>query len=94
MCSPHTTPSGADCRNGLLFTSTLHDLRHHAPSKLLARCVPVATLAKMLGHSVAVLLDTYEHASRSDTEVARDAVERVWSHDRVMSVSRTGLSAL
>lgn len=74
--------------------TTTHDLRHHAASELLALGVPVATLAKMLGHSVAVLLATYAHARKSDTERAREAMERAWTQDRVMPVSRPTLTAL
>jgi integrase len=74
--------------------TTTHDLRHHAASELLADGVPVATLAKMLGHSVAVLLATYAHARKSDTDRARDAMDRVWGQDRVMPVSQTALRSV
>lgn len=55
---------------------TPHGLRHHAGSMMVHHGVPPATAARVLGHSVAVLLATYAHALPSGDDIARRAMER------------------
>ncbi len=68
---------------------TPHGLRHHAGSVLLHHRVPPVTVARILGHSVEVLLRTYAHALPSGEDMARQAmaearldVSRAVSRDR------------
>lgn len=66
---------------------TPHGLRHHAGSVLLHHGVPPVTVARILGHSVQVLLSTYAHALPSGDDVARQ-VMAVASGAGVTDVSR------
>lgn len=54
---------------------TPHGLRHHAGSVLLHHGVPPVTVARILGHSVEVLLRTYAHALPSGDDMARAAMQ-------------------
>jgi integrase len=55
---------------------TPHGLRHSAGSTMLHHGVPPATVGRVLGHSVAVLLSTYAHALPSGDDLARRAMEQ------------------
>jgi integrase len=48
-------------KNSGLPSIRLHDCRHTAASILLSHGIPAATVAEMLGHSMAILLSTYTH---------------------------------
>lgn len=52
----------------------LHDARHTAASQLLEAGVPVATVAKWLGHDPAVLLRTYAHVPDDALAAVGDAL--------------------
>ncbi len=73
-------------RAGLPAGTGTHALRHAAGSHMLAERVPVTTVAKVLGHSVKVLLETYAHALPNADDLAREAMESAWSVSR--SVAR------
>jgi integrase len=62
---------------------TPHGLRHHAGSVLLHHGVPPVTVARILGHSVEVLLRTYAHAMPSGEDMARRAMAEAWTQDGV-----------
>jgi integrase len=66
---------------------TPHGLRHHAGSTMLHHGVPPATVARVLGHSVAVLLSTYAHALPSGDDLARRAMEQSRPEDVSWTVS-------
>lgn len=57
----------------------IHDLRHTAASLMLARGVPITTVAKTLGHSnTAVTLSTYAHAIEGDQEIAARVMDEIF----------------
>lgn len=86
-----TTASGGPMRNSNFRRRTwlpaleaagiepfrLHDLRHHAASRLLAEGVPLPAVAKVLGHSSpAVTARVYSHAFEDDLEDAAAVMDR------------------
>lgn len=67
---------------------TPHGLRHHAGSVLLHHGVPPVTVARILGHSVEVLLRTYAHALPSGDDMARQAMTEAFRADVPSGVPR------
>jgi integrase len=55
----------------------LHDLRHSHATELLNRRVPPHEVAHRLGHSVAILLRTYAHATEKGGEAAAAAAGEI-----------------
>lgn len=66
-CAPYDWPSWQWTRTRRLVSGAehirLHDLRHRAATRLLARGISPADVAQRLGNTPAVLLRTYSHAA-------------------------------
>jgi len=67
-----------------------HDLRHTYASVLLSGGVSVPAAADYLGHSPAVLLETYAHLVPADHDRARSAVEVAFAHSAEDSLRTAG----
>lgn len=80
----------AVARAGLPAGTGTHALRHAAGSHMLAERVPVTTVAKVLGHSVKVLLETHAHALPNADDQAREAMESAWAVSRTVSRAASG----
>jgi integrase len=66
----------------------LHDLRHSCASLLLGDGVAAQTVASLLGHSeVKTTLNVYGHVSRSQTQDAATAMDRLLGHQHAVQQS-------
>jgi integrase len=72
-----------------LRAARFHDTRHTFASTLLSGGVSVAAAADYLGHSPAVLLQTYAHLMPADHERARSVVQSAFDRDLVCHVRVT-----
>lgn len=73
-------------RAGLPTGTTIHDLRHHCASVLLAAGESVVAVAERLGHETATLvLKTYGHLMPDSEDRTRRAVDEAWSGITVAS---------
>jgi integrase len=86
------TPQGADnlthefqalVRSSGLPQIRLHDCRHTAASIMLSHGIPPATVAEMMGHSMAILLTTYTHFLPNTQDEAARLMDEITSSTEI-----------